>query len=201
MLKQILERLKSRSSSEAAVFEPCMPEVTEGVDLAQFFDRARAAAAADTASGRRVAIATPEREVMLQPCPPPGSMPSAQVANMERLIPPKPKRNIAAIAYTASDALRADVAKTIPFMGLLLGMAYIGHAVWVFEGHATALTDGCREADVLIVDGGMLAYLCSDWQAAASRGMRRPEIYIHDRATYKLQAARRPTQPTSAASR
>jgi len=60
-------------------------------------------------------------------------MASSQVAAVEGMIPPKVKRNIATIAYTELSALRSDISKTIPFFGILLGFAYIGHAVWVFR--------------------------------------------------------------------
>jgi hypothetical protein len=59
----------------------------------------------------------------------------------------------------------------------------------VFEGHPSALAAGCREADVLIVDGAMVPYLQADWTAVASSAMKRPEIYVHDRATYSLGKA------------
>jgi hypothetical protein len=40
---------------------------------------------------------------------------------------------------------------------------------------------------VLIVDGAMVSHLQNDWVAVASRAMKRPEIYVHDRATYSLR--------------
>ena len=70
-----------------------------------------------------------------------------------------------------------------PFLGLLLGLAYIGHSVWIFEGHPSALAAGCRNADVLIVDGDMVPHLQEDWTAVASSVMRHREIYVHDRAS------------------
>jgi hypothetical protein len=88
--------------------------------------------------------------------------------------------------YTELTALQANISKAIPFVGMLLGFAYIGHAVWVFEGHASALADGCHNADVMLVDGGMVPHLPPDWQMVAGSAMRRPEIYIHDRATFRL---------------
>ena len=33
----------------------------------------------------------------------------------------------------------------------------------------------------------MVPYLQSDWAAVAAKAMRRPEIYVHDRATYALK--------------
>ena len=114
-------------------------------------------------------------------------MAQQQVEPIERMIPPQVKRKIAAIAYTELSALQKDISQAIPFFGILLGFAYIGHSVWVFEGHKSALAAGCRDADVLIVDGAMIPYLQTDWAVVAASVMKRPEIYTHDRATYSLR--------------
>jgi len=167
-----------------------MPDVDAVPDIEEVFAKARRAAAGDQPveqKGRNVIVVTPGRLLMLQPCPAPGSMASNQVASVEGMISPKVKRNIAAIAYTELSGLRSDISKTIPFFGILLGFAYIGHAVWIFEGHGSALVAGCRDADVLIVDGAMVPHLRTDWSAAASSVMRSREIYVHDRATYSLR--------------
>ena len=169
-----------------------MPEVDEVPDIEEVFDKARNAALGvepTEQKGRNVIVVTPGRMLMLQPCPAPGSMASSQVAAVEGMIPPKVKRNIAAIAYTELSALRSDISKTIPFFGILLGFAYIGHAVWVFEGHASALAAGCKDANVLIVDGEMVPHLQADWASVASNVMKGREIDIHDRATYSLRKA------------
>jgi hypothetical protein len=129
--------------------------------------------------------------LMFQPCPPPGSMPPAQVTSIEEMMSPQVKRNIAAIAFTEF-RVPTDITKNIPFLGILLGFAYIGHAVWVFEGHRSALQAGCRDAEVLIVDGGMIPHLQEDWIAAAEAVMRTREIHVHDRATYSLRRAGSP---------
>jgi len=186
----MFKRLFSRGGS--SVFEPRMPEVDERSDLEAIFAQARSAAAGAVAapgasSGRHIVIVTPGRILKLQPCPPPGSMPASQVQQIEKIIPPTIKWNIAAIAYTELTALQSDAAKAIPFLGLLLGFAYVGHAVWVFEGHAAALAAGCRDADVLIVDGAMAPHLVADWRPIAARAMRHPEIYVHDRQSFSLR--------------
>jgi len=67
-----------------------------------------------------------------------------------------------------------------------MGFACIGHAVWIFEGHPTALNAGCRESDLLIVDSGMLPFLSKDWIQVAQNVMCNKEIYLHDRATFRL---------------
>jgi hypothetical protein len=169
-----------------------MPEVDEVSDIEEVFAKARKAAAGDQPveqKGRNVIVVTPGRLLMLQPCPAPGSMASSQVATVEGMISPKVTRNIAAIAYTELSGVRSDISKTIPFFGILLGFAYIGHAVWIFEGHGTALVAGCRDADVLIVDGAMVPHLQTDWVSVTSGVMKSREIYIHDRAAYSLRKA------------
>ena len=130
--------LGRRQGSEAArLFAPRMPEVDLLPDMEAVFDKARAAAAgegemAPPGAGRHVVIVTPGRMLMFQPCPPAGSMPPAQVASIEKMVSPAVQRNIAAIAFTELKALQSDPAQAIPFLGFLLGFAYIGHAVWVF---------------------------------------------------------------------
>jgi hypothetical protein len=115
-------------------------------------------------------------------------------ANMEQLMPSKVKRNVAVISNASFDAdvpEIADVAKSIPFLGMLMGLTYIGHAVWIFEGHATTLSAGCRDADALIVDSVKLPALPPSWQDAAASVMRNANILIHNRETFQLGIARK----------
>jgi hypothetical protein len=169
-----------------------MPEVDQPADIERVFARARAAAAGEAdvpgaGARRHLVVVTPGRMLMLHPCPPAGSMSPAQVAAIEKLLSPAVKQNVAVIAYTELSALRADLSRAVPFAGLLSGLAYVGHRVWVFEGHPSALAAGSREADLLIVDGAMVPHLPPDWSTTARRAMRRPVIFVHDRATYTLR--------------
>ncbi|MBZ5595536.1 MAG: hypothetical protein LAP39_25100 [Acidobacteriia bacterium] len=169
-----------------------MPEVDHPADMNRVFDQARKSADAGHGAGdpsRQVVLITPGRMLMLQPCPPPGSMPANVVTQIERLVSPKVKRKIAVIAYTDLKAITKGLAKAIPFFGMLVGMAYIGHCVWIFEGHPSALAAGCKEADVLIVDSGMLPHLPSGWQTLASSEAPKLEVYIHDRTNHSLRKA------------
>ena len=181
----------SKEEVDPGLFKPRMPEVDFPAKLEDIFDKARKAAAADTTpakgKNRHVVVVTPGRMIMLHPCPAPGTMDQQAVESVEKLMPSKTQRNVSVIAYTELKALRADVVKTIPFYGLLTGLAYIGHAVWVFEGHSSALAAGCREADLLIADCEMVPFLASDWMRTASSVMRRALIFAHDRATFSLR--------------
>src|SRR5437773_5462664 len=156
MLERLFGFLK-RQPENAELFVPRMPDVrgsTESIE--DVFERARQATLNPV---RHVVVVTPERMLMLQPCPPPASMKASEVSKMEGLVSSKVKRNVAVIAYTDQEALKADVTRAIPFIGLLMGLAYIGHSVWVFEGELSALPAGCRDADFLLIDGGMLPHL------------------------------------------
>jgi hypothetical protein len=174
------------------LYRPRMPEVDSLPAIEDVFRDARQAARGATpAAGappadRHVIVVTPGRLLMQQPCPAAGSMPPDRVASIEQTMPSAVPRAIAVIAYTELEAVRTDFARAIPFAGMLLGFAYIGHAVWAFEGHASALAAGCRDADVLLVDGGMAPYLAEDWARVAATGMRHKEIYLHNRKTFGL---------------
>lgn len=113
------------------------------------------------------------------------------VAAVEQMLPSTTKRNVAVIGDTtwaADESPNLQMAnQAIPFFGMLMGFACIGHSVWIFDGSAQVFDSGCCEADVLIVDSARLADLPSDWQRNAARVMRNPQILIHDRATYQLR--------------
>ena len=119
------------------------------------------------------------------------------VAAVEHMLPSRVPRNVAVIGDTSwAHAAKPTVeiaSRAIPFFGILLGFATIGHAVWVFDAaNAFVVTAGCRDADVLIVDSARLPELPENWQKFARAVMRHQEILIHDRETgqaRKLPAA------------
>ena len=80
-----------------------------------------------------------------------------------------------------------DVDKAIPFFGLLMALSYLGHAVWIFEGHTSALEAGCRHADALIVDSALIPLLVREWPEKVRPAMRSQNILVHDRATFQLR--------------
>jgi hypothetical protein len=173
-----------------------MPEVSIRSDIEEVFARLRQTAAAPGAEGG-IAILKPDRTHLVMPRLAATPALESMAMNMDRVVPGAVKRNIAAIAYTLFDGPPgavpglAEVSKAIPFLGILVGLCYIGHAVWVFEGHASALAAGCRDADVLIVDSAMRAFLAPAWAGTAAVEMRNPNILVHDRASHKLAMIRK----------
>jgi hypothetical protein len=181
----------SSDEIDPQIFLPRMPQVDMPAGLEEIFAKARKVGRGEVAPPnskcRHVAVVTPGRLIMMHPCPEPGTMPGPVVESVEKLLPSSKPKNVAVIAYTDLTALRADVKRTIPFYGMLTGMAYVGHAVWVFEGHSSALAPGCREADLLIVDELMIPFLVSDWTTTACAVMRHPLIYQHERSSFSLK--------------
>ena len=166
--------------AERDLFIPHMPEVDIRPAIGAIFSRARAAAAQthvgeDTIERRQVMIVTPGRLLVAKSCPLLADIPNEQRNLLRKLVPSQTSVNIAVIAYTYLDALKMDIRRAIPFFDFLLGFAALGHTVWVFEGHISALAAGCREADLLLVDSGMIPALEAhnpDWRAGALQAMR-----------------------------
>src|SRR5262249_47374505 len=134
------KRDPAEPSAAQADFTPRMPEVDVPPDLAARFARARRIASGDEVVAnprgrvegqRHLVIVTPGRMCMMHPCPRPGSMQAGAVAAIEQLAPSSKPLTIAVIALTELRALRASLARAIPFVGYLLGLAYAGHTVVV----------------------------------------------------------------------
>jgi hypothetical protein len=140
------------------------------------------------AQGQLVMV-RPDGQWLLLPALQKDAVSPERVAAVERMMPSQTKRNVAVIGEVIwGDIPTLQAANhAIPFFGLLMGLASIGHSVWIFNGGADALEAGCREADVLIVDSACLTTLSPDWQGTATRVMRNPEILVHDRVSYKLR--------------
>ena len=175
------------------LFEPRMPQVDVPADMAAVFSKARTEVAAGgpqrglDQDQRCIGVLTPGRMVMFVPAPRPGSVSAGHVEMVRKLVPSDRPLNITAIGYTHLEALTKDLAKCIPLVSQLLGLAYIGHNVIVFEGHPTAFEEGVRGADALLVDSGMMPFLHEGWASAAFRVLRNGgRIFAQDRRTGNL---------------
>jgi hypothetical protein len=148
-----------------------------------------------TAGGRYVGIIRPDRSYLLIAPPSKDSMPANMVQMMAKLVPPQPPRCIGAIADTyfswragGGVPTLAETAQAIPFFGMLLGLACIGHSVCVFTGTDDSIPAGCQGIDLLIVDEAQLPALAADWKKVAASVMRNANIVAHERASFKLKA-------------
>ena len=168
------------------------PDFSESLDAQAPLETAFESVRKRAAAAREVLILQTNGKIRAMAAPPAGSVPPQAVKSVEGLISPAVPRNVAIIASTAfasSDVAGiAEAGQAIPFFGLLIGLCYIGHAVWIFEGRPALLAAGCRDADALIVDSAMLPQLPKDWEKIAQQVMRNPNILVHDRKSFKLMA-------------
>jgi hypothetical protein len=145
------------------------------------------------AGGKYVGVIRPDRSYLLIAPPPKDSVPRQMVQMMEKMVPPRPPRQIVAVADTYFSWKPAggiptleETGREIPYFGMLLGLASIGHSVSVFPGTDDSLVPGCKDADLLVVDDAQIPSLAADWMQSAKAAMRSPNILVHDRASFKL---------------
>jgi hypothetical protein len=186
-----ISRPRISEAAHQTLFEPRMPKAKAVPDIEKIFADARRAAGGNP---RRLIVVRPDRTFGAFSV----QQPSKSAAEkMERVVSSSVKRNIAVIGYTGFDeetfasTSARDANQAIPFFGLLIGLSGIGHSVWIFEGQSNAIAAGCRDADLLIVDSGMLPFLPKGWEDEAAKVMRNPNIMVHDRPTYRLQIVRK----------
>ena len=169
---------------------PSMPDV-DMVDVRPVFAKAREISAEvlpgpdGTSSGRAVAIVTPGRMIMRVACPPESAVSPRMLEDVRRIVPKHPKQQITVIAnnnVVAASAFTAREANTfIPFLGYLVGCAFDGHTVVVFEGHPSALAGGCEGSTLLLVDQAMVEHLQADWVSVAASAMSTLNILLFGR--------------------
>jgi hypothetical protein len=161
------------------------------IDVEKDLERVFASVRQKAAQGQLVVL-RPDGRVLAVPALRKG--PAEVLAGLEKMLPSNVKRNIAVIgetAWTLKGELNLPTAnEAIPFLGLLLGFASLGHTVWVFDANVMSIISaGCREADVVIVDGQRCPTLPSRWQSVAQSTMRGKQILLHDRQTHQLRRA------------
>jgi hypothetical protein len=173
-------------------FEPHMPNVDLRPAIEEVFALARKKASGEDGP-RGVVIVRPDRGFLVLPPPPESPGLAANAERMRLVIPSDVKRSIAVIASTgytmanpAAPPSIPDSGRAIPFLGMLIGLSYIGHAVWVFEGQSSAIAAGCKDADLLLVDSAMVPFLANGWDKTAAEVMRNANILVQDRKTFRL---------------
>jgi hypothetical protein len=73
---------------------------------------------------------------------------------------------------------------------MLIGLASIGHSVWILDGQPDAFVAGCRDADLLIIDSAAATRLTAKSLDQAAPLMRNANVLIRDRKTGQLRALR-----------
>jgi hypothetical protein len=69
----------------------------------------------------------------------------------------------------------------VPNLSYLVGAVCLGNTVVAFEGRPGDFVSGCTDADVLLIDDGMLPMLQPDWAVVALKALRQPRIILFGR--------------------
>jgi hypothetical protein len=160
--------------------------------------------AAGREEGEGLVIVKPDRSLMVLLQMAESPQLKGMAAKVARIVPADKPRNIAVITQTVfqkgpqGQTGLAEVGKAIPFFGILVGLSYVGHAVWLIDGREDVLVPGCREADVLVVDSAVRASLPAGWEAKVAAVMRNANILLHNRTTFAFSPIRKVgTNPTA----
>lgn len=126
---------------------------------------------------RRLVMITPDRRIKTSaPLPGRETLPRPFQLHLESIAPSTEQWLIVAIGMTDFPAMKSDPYRCIPFLGTLEGFVQIGHAVILFEGHTSAFSSICENADLLLIDHEMIPYLQPDWIGVLSSVMRNDYI-------------------------
>ncbi len=130
-------------------------------------------------------IVCPDRSFFLVTLSVAAELPPQLVEQNKDCIPYTKPLNITAVGFTG---LRpSPEIRRMPFVASILPFAYIGHSIVIFEGHESGFEASLKDADVLIIDSGMLPFLQPNWFEVARRAFREHgRIRMFDRKTLSL---------------
>ena len=165
-----------------------MPIISPKRDIQACFNEARRVGSG--ANGQRwVVIIAPDGSLVKVPVPPSKEADQSLLHDVRFALSPEGEPvsglNITAINYTAGIQARArsfhQILELIPNLSYLIGAACLGNSVVAYEGHPGDILAGVTNADVLILDGGMIPFLQPDWAAIALKTLRQPRIITFGR--------------------
>ncbi len=161
-----------------------MPQVSPNRDVARCFADARRISAGW--NGRRwVVIIAPDGSLIKVPVPLPEEADQSLLRDVRAALSPEGGEVVTGLAITSINGTggiqkRArsffQILELVPNLSHLVGAACLGNTVVAFEGHPGDFPAGVANADVLIVDDGMVPFLQPDWAAIALKELRHPRI-------------------------
>lgn len=167
---------------------PCMPTISPKRDVRRCFADARRLSAG-THGLRRVVVIAPDGTLVNVPVPEPGDADPSLIRDVRAALAPE-NEPVTGLAITAINCTLGvqrlgrsfhKMLTLLPNLSYLVGAACLGNTVVSFEGHPNAFAVGCEEADMLILDEGMIPFLQPDWAAVALTKLRQPRIILFGR--------------------
>lgn len=184
-----------------------MPQVDNKSDaeLADIFKNAREAVAEGTPEEPLIGILTPGRFLLTLGGVPRSKIDTQQQTMLNNITGDDSPKTVAVIAMTdiigqnqqpqksgmfgslrrafggngeqTKFSPRNEAIKKIPFLGYLFALSGVGHNIVAFEGHSSALQIGCKDVDLVLIDGAMVDHLQKDWNAIITNAIK-PEGVI-----------------------
>jgi hypothetical protein len=178
----------ARSLAVPTLIPPSMPTISPRRDIQRSFAEARQLSAGS--GGKRwVVIIAPDGALIRVPVPPAQEADPTLLRDVRRALAPENEPitglAITSINHTTGVQRRARsfhrLLPLLPNLSYLVGAACLGNSVVAFEGHPRDFTAGCVEADLLLLDDGMVPLLAPDWAAVAVKALRQPRIVLFGR--------------------
>jgi hypothetical protein len=172
----------------ASLIPATMPTISPRRDIRRCFTNARRLS--DGAHGIRwVVLIAPDGTLVNVPVPSQEDADQGLLRDVRRALAPHDEAvtglTITSINCTSGSQRRArslqKMLALVPNLSYLVGAAALGNNVVAFEGHANDFAVGCENADLLLLDDGMLPYLREDWAAIALKLLRQPRILLFGR--------------------
>jgi hypothetical protein len=167
---------------------PNMPTVSPNRDFRQCLANGRRISAGVRGT-RWVVIIAPDGTLVNVPVPAPADADKSLLRDVRRVLAPQgePLTNliITSINCTTGAQRRARsfhrMLPLVPNLSYLVGAACLGNTVVAFEGHANDFAAACVDADMLLLDDGMIPFLSPDWAMVATQTLKQPRIICFGR--------------------
>jgi hypothetical protein len=171
-----------------SMISPSMPTISPRRDIRRCFTDARRLSAGAHGTRWVVIIAADGTLVNI---PVPGAADADQTLLRDVRLALSPNKEphtgltITAINCTTGAQRRArsfhKKLSLVPNLSYLVGAACLGNTVVSFEGHPTDFVAGCIDADMLLLDDGMIPLVQPDWAVIAVKTLRQPRIILFGR--------------------
>jgi hypothetical protein len=132
-----------------------------------------------------VVIIAPDGSLIRVPVPPPAEADQSLLRDVRAALTPEGGEEVTGLTITSINSTSGiqkrarsffQILELVPNLSYLVGAACLGNTVVAFEGHADDLPTGVADADLLMVDDGMVPILRPDWAAIALKELRQPRI-------------------------
>ena len=165
-----------------------MPTISPRRDIRRCFADARRLSAG-THGERRVVVIAPDGTLILVPVPAPENADRSLLRDVRAALAPhqEPVTGLVITAINGTSGIQRrgrsffKLLPLVPNLSYLVGAACLGNTVVAFEGHANDFPVGCEDADMLILDDGMVPLLRPDWAAIALKLLRQPRVILFGR--------------------